>query len=337
MAIDLLYGCAQIETTARNLDETRLFFFDVLGAGPIEQELASQIDNIIPDPEYGCDHIGLGDAVFQVNQPAAGMEYNGQKSVHQAYLDRVGPSVTNLNFFIDDAAHAKALLMELGAGVHIEGPSSAVRALADYGPGNTRAGADERPFLFMATRTLIGLDLEIMKPNFLRFADQRVQYPAFVQPRPDAGDGNLLLERLRIVVADLEATRANLERIYTPASVSRPYGHREGELGRAFRVWLGGIEVEYCQPLGSGPLADALEQFGPGVLAIDFAARDRDAALERAGGKAAIADEPDWLGVEGKYPRPCIASRAFTGFDAVISNPSPGSAAFPERRGEIRG
>lgn len=319
MPINLLYGCAQIETTARSLDETRAFFFGALGAGPIEQELAGQIDAIIPDPDYGCDHIGLGEAVFQVNQPAAGMEYNGQKSVHQSYLDRVGPSVTNLNYFIDDAAHAKALLLELGATVHIEGPSSAANALADYGPDNTRAGADERPFLFMATRALIGLDLEIMEPNFLRFAEQTVQYPAFVQPRPDAGDGNLLLERLRIVVADLEATRANLARIFTPASASRPCGHREGKLGLAFRVWLGGIEVEYCQPLGGGPLAEALERFGPGVLAIDFAARDRDAALERARGKAAVADEPDWLGLASDVPRASVASRAFTGFDAVIS------------------
>lgn len=319
MAITLLYGCAQIETTARNLAETRSYFHEVLGAGPIEQELAAQIDTIIPDPDYGCDHIGLGEAVFQVNQPAAGMMYKGQKSVHQSYLDRVGPSVTNLNFFIDDAAHAKALLLAMGAPVHIEGPSSAARALADYGPGNTRAGADERPFLFMGSRALIGLDLEIMEPNFLRFADQTTQYPAFVQPRPAAGDGNLRLERLRIVVADLEATQASLARIFTPASVSRPHGYRAGPLGRAFRVWLGGIEVEYCQPTGGGgALAAALEQFGPGVVTIEFSARDLDAALVRAQGKAAVGEEPDWLGLAGAQPRASIASREPLGFDTVL-------------------
>ncbi len=318
MAITLLYGCAQIETTTRSLDETRAFFFDALGAGPIEQELASQIDQIIPDPDYGCDHIGLGDAVFQVNQPAAGMLYNGQKSVHQSYLDRVGPSVTNLNFFVDDAFHAKELLLSMGATVHIEGPSSAARALADYGPGNTRPGADERPFLFMGTRALIGLDLEIMEPNFLRFTDQTVQYPAFVQPRPVAGDGNLLLERLRIVVSDLEMAEAKLARIFTPASASRPYGWREGPLGRSFRVWLGGIEVEYCQPLGDGALSQALEQFGPGVVTIEFTAKDHAAALARASSKAAIGEEPDWLGL-GEKPRDLVTSREAIGFDAVIS------------------
>jgi len=319
MAITLLYGCAQIETTARRLDETRAFFYDVLGAGPIEQELAAQIDKIIPDEGYGCDHIGLGEAVFQVNQPAADMLYNGQKSVHQSYLDRVGPSVTNLNFFIDDAAQAKALLTAMGAPVHIEGPSSASRALADYGPDNTRPGADERPFLFMGARALIGLDLEIMEPNFLRFSDQSVQYPAFVHPRPEAGDGNLLLERLRIVVADLEATLANLARIFTPASVSRPYGWRSGSLGRSCRVWLGGIEVEYCEPAGNGgALAGMLEQFGPGVVAIEFSARDLATALARADDKARIAEEPDWLGLGAAKPRPCIASREPIGFDVVL-------------------
>jgi hypothetical protein len=319
MAITLLYGCAQIETTARRLDETRSFFHDVLGAGPIEQELAAQIDQIIPDEAYGCDHIGLGEAVFQVNQPAAGMLYKGQKSVHQSYLDLVGPSVTNLNFFIDDAAHAKALLTAMGAPVHIEGPSSASRALADYGPDNTRAGADERPFLFMGTRGLIGLDLEIMEPNFLRFADQSVQYPAFVQPRPNAGDGNLLLERLRMVVEDLEATLANLARVFTPASVSRPHGWRSGPLGRSCRVWLGGIEIEYCEPAGNGgALAGALEQWGPGVVTIEFSARDLDAALARAEGRVRIGEEPDWLGLEDSNPRSCIASREFVGFDVVL-------------------
>lgn len=318
MAISLLHGCCQIETTARNLDETRAFFFNALGAGSIEQELAAEIDNIIPDPDYGCDHIGLGDAVFQVNQPAAGMMYNGQKSLHQSRLDAVGPSVTNLNYFIDDHGHAKSLLLGMGATIHIEGPSNAANALGDYGPDNTRAGAADRPFLFMGTRDLIGLDLEIMEPNFLRFADQTVQYPAYVQPRPQAGDGNLLLQRLRLVVADLDKTLGNLPRIFSPGSLSRPYDYREGPLGKCYKVWLGGIEIEYCQPLASGALRDHLERWGPGVCTIEFAAHDLPAALERGGALAEITEEPDWLGLSGGERRAMIASRDPIGFDAVI-------------------
>jgi hypothetical protein len=180
----------------------------------------------------------------------------------------------------------------------------------------------------MGTRALIGLDLEIMEPNFLRFTGQTVQYPAFVQPRPDTGDGNLLLERLRIVVADLEETHANLTNLFTPGSVSRPYSYKSGPLGRAFRVWLGGIELEYCQPLGSGgALAGKLEEFGPGVIAIDFAARDLDAALGRANGKAALNEEPGWLGLASQPQRPLIASRHPIGFDTVLEARSPSGPA----------
>jgi len=185
MAITLLFGCCQIETTARSLDEARGFFMQALGAQPIEQELAGQIDSIAPGTNYGCDHVGLGEAVFQINQPDPAMVFNGHPSVHQAYLDRVGPSVTNLNFFVDDWRHAKELLMGLGAPLHIEGPSDAAPALGDYGPENTRPGAGERPFMFLGAREFIGLDMELMEPNFLHFSEQQVQHPAFVHPRPE--------------------------------------------------------------------------------------------------------------------------------------------------------
>lgn len=318
MSITLLYGCCQIETTARNLEETRRFFCDVLGGGPIEQILAKQIDGIAPGTRYACDHLGLGEAVFQVNQPDPGMIFNGHPPIHQAYLDRVGPAVTNLNFFVDDHVHARELLMDMGAQLFIEGPSTSAQALADYGPGNTRAGGDDRSFLFLGTRHLIGLDLEIMEPNFLRFADQTVQYPAYVRPRPATGDGNLVLKRLRIVVGDIDATMAHIASIFTPACRSRPYDMREGPMARAVRLWLGGIEIEYCQPLSAnGPLAHALDDYGQGAITIEFGARSLASALARCEGKAEVRDEPDWLGL-AKAPRSLISSRDIIGFDVVL-------------------
>jgi hypothetical protein len=250
------------------------------------------------------------------------MTYNGQKSVHQARLDSVGPCVTNLNFFIDDHVHAHELLTRLGAGTHIRGPSSAARALADYGPDNTRPGADERPFLFMGSRRLIGFDLEIMEPNFLRFSEQSVQFPAHVHPRPRTGDGNLRLERLIVVVEDLETTCDNLADLFAPACRSRPYARREGKRGKALRLTLGGIEIEYCQPLsGEGPLADALSQYGPGVIAIEFSARDLPGALDKA--RAAGPDEIDehfFVPEDASAPHSYrIGCRGLTGFDAVLT------------------
>jgi len=329
MAITLLYGCCQIETTTPNLAETREFFINGLGAGPIEQVLAKQIDGIAPGTRYGCDHLGLGEAVFQINQPDPDMIFNGHKSIHQAYLDRVGPSVTNLNFFVDDFAHARGLLAGMGAETFIDGPSSAARALADYGPDNTRPGGDERPFLFLGSRHLIGLDLEIMEPNFLRFIDQTAQYPAYVQPRPRTGDDNLVVERLRIAVADIEQTYTHLLNLFTPGCRSKAYSYRAGPQGRAFHIWLGGIEIEYCQPTSArGALAATLDRDGPGVIAIDFGAADLDAVLAHCEDRVQIQDEPDWLGLEdNSMPRRMICSRAKTGFDTVVG--AMGEHPFP--------
>jgi hypothetical protein len=322
MTINLLYGCCQIETCARDLAATRRFMVDKLGAGPAEQSLAREIAQIIPDPAYDVDHLECGQAIFQINQPSPTMTYNGQPSVHQSYLDRVGSCVTNLNFFIDDYAHAHALLSGIGAETYIRGPSSAARSLADYGADNTRPGADERPFLFMGTRGLIGFDLEIMEPNFLHFSKQRAQYPAFVSPRPKTGDGNLRLERLLVVVDRLEVTLDNLEVLFAPASRSNVYTYRDGTLGRSFRITLGGIEIQYCQPVSdSGFLANTLSRFGPGVAAIEFAARNTGHVVRNVTADSAIVFEEAFepLGLVADRPGYRLGCRALTGFDVVLT------------------
>lgn len=325
MAISLLYGCCQIETSARDIGTARDFFHRALGGFPIEQELAGQIDRIAPGTSYRCDHVGLGKAVFQLNQPDPTMVFNGHPSIHQAYLDSVGPCVTNLNFFVDDHAHARELLTSMGAKVHLEGPSTAAPALGDYGPDNTRPGGEDRPFLFIGTRPLIGLDLEIMEPNFLHFSRQAVQFPAFVEPRPVGPDDILRLERMAIVVPSLAATLANLERIFAPGCRSKPYAIADGPLGQSFRIGIGGIEIEYCQPSGlGGELAGQLEQFGPGVIAIEFATQDLEATLERCRPFAPLAPHCDWIGRGDPGNGVRIASRDPIGFD-VVARPGAGN------------
>lgn len=321
MPINLLYGCCQIETSSSDLAATRRFMTTCLGAGPAEQPLAREIGAIIPDPVYDVDHLECGEAIFQINQPSPTMIYEGQPSIHQSYLNKAGPCVTNLNFFIDDHAHALELLSGMGAPTHVRGPSSAARSLADYGPDNTRPGAETRPFLFMGTRPLIGLDLEIMEPNFLRFSDQSVQFPAFVQPRPSTGDGNLRLERLLIVVDRLETTLDRVKTIFAPACRSRTYDHREGTLARAFSMTLGGIEITYCQPQSSsGYLASALSRFGPGVAAIVFDAEDVAGVVARAteSGDVQFEENFDPIGVASPPRAFRLGCRGLTGFDVVL-------------------
>ncbi|MCJ2180860.1 hypothetical protein [Novosphingobium album (ex Hu et al. 2023)] len=324
MSIDLLFGCCQIETCAHDLDAARTFLTDVLGGAPVEQELARQIAALIPGDAYDVDHVGCGRAVFQINRPSPAMAYRGNPSVHQQYLDTSGPCVTNLNYFVDDIAHAHALLTSLGAPTLIEGPSSAARALADYGEANTRPGADERPFLFMGTRNLIGFDLEIMEPNFLHFADQTTQFPAFVEPRPGASGGDLELHRLLIAVPDLQALLDSLRTIFTPASRSKPYALIDGPSGRSFRLALGGMEIEFCEPRGAaGDLARTLAERGPGVFTIAFGTADPAPLLERAAaaGIPAARQHTDHLGNPTALHSTLLASQTAAGFDTLVEPP----------------
>ena len=331
MTISLLYGCCQIETSARDLAAVRRFMVEVLGAVPAEQELAKQIAALIPGDEYDVDHLDCGEAIFQVNQPSATMEFNGQKSIHQDYLDRAGPSVTNLNYYVDDYAHAHALLEAMGARTHIQGPSNVAAALGNYGPDNTREGGGDRPFLFMGSRHLIGFDLEIMEPNFLHVSRQSAQFPAYVQPRPCGSGGELTLKRLLVAVDDLERTHANLCQLFSPGSRSKPYDMRAGALGKSFRIGLGGMEIEYCQPTGAqGDLAAYLASHGAGVVAAVFRARDPEEVLKRSRSGydfATSAPPRDLLGLAPPGAVHQIACRALTGFDVVLESWNEASLA----------
>jgi catechol 2,3-dioxygenase-like lactoylglutathione lyase family enzyme len=329
--ITLLFGCFQVELTVRDLEAARKFMVRVLGARGIEQQLARDIQALLPDSGYRVDHLDCGEATFQVNQPAPSGSYRGNTSVHQANLDRIGPCVSNLNFYVDDIGHARALLTGFGCPILTEGPSTAARSLADYGPGNTRSGGGTRPFLFVGTRGLIGLDLELMEPNFKRFTEQTAQYPCFVRPGEDQPRHDIRLERLRIAVKDLDVARRALVRLFAPASLSRPYEMRAEPDARALRLWLGGIELEYSQPKGrDGKVAAFLSQYGPGVMTIEFSTNAPDVIAARAENDGSISSVSDtgerWL----------VASRALVGFDvgliprtaSIFAQDEPGGIAW---------
>jgi hypothetical protein len=174
-----------------------------------------------------------------------------------------------------------------------------------------------------------------MEPNFRRFTKQAAQYPCFVRPRPAAGDGNLQLLRAQVVVSDLDAAYEALVKLFAPASRSKPYDVRVGSLDRAFRIGLGGLELEYRQPLAPGPLSDELERYGPGVAAIEFGARDLDSILARARGcgvqiTTVASEAPEAGGRAANAVRYELASRDRVGFAAVLKrlrdSPSEGRA-----------
>jgi catechol 2,3-dioxygenase-like lactoylglutathione lyase family enzyme len=320
VGITLLYGCCHIELSVRDLDAARVFMEGVLGGALIEQELAASLRKLVPD-DGGIDHVDCGGATFQLNQPSPALAAQGRRSVHQDYLDLTGPCITNLNFYVDDIVHARDLLTALGAESLMQGPSSIADTFADYGPDNTRPDVATRPFYYLSTRPLLGLDLEILEPNFDRFVDQTAQSPCFVGERPGTGVPGLRLERLCIAVRDLAATYANLVEILTPGSRSNPYAVREGSFARAFRITVGGLELEYCQPLGvDGALAEHLDRHGPGVVAAAFSAPDIGSVVERALADASVSvtEAVDLVGEDQGLLRSRLASRELVGFDVVL-------------------
>jgi catechol 2,3-dioxygenase-like lactoylglutathione lyase family enzyme len=320
MSISLLYGCCHVELSVRDLDEACGFLEATLGATPVEQALADDLRALVPDG-YGIEHLECGQATFQLNQPPGDAATGGRRSVHQRYLDEVGPCVTDLNFYVDDIGQARDVLTRLGAETLMEGRSTMARSLADYGSANTRPGGDARPFLYLGARTLIGFDLELMEPNFERFADQTAQVPCFVGPRPAGAVAGLCLRRLDVAVADLDAAYRNIVEIVTPGSRSNPYAVDAGARAKTFRITLGGIELQYWEPAAaSGPIARHLADFGPGVVDIVFGAPDVRSVLERLPDRGAVAIAPaeSLLGDEPPADRWQLASRSLVGFDIVV-------------------
>ncbi|MDT3442267.1 hypothetical protein [Pseudofrankia sp. BMG5.37] len=327
MSITLLYGCAHIELTVHDLRRATSFMASVLGAGPIEQKLAADLNTTLAGV-FAVEHLGCGKAVFQFCQPLTASEPLDQRTVHRRYLDDVGPCVTNLNYYVDDTEHAHELLAAVGAPTLMAGPSWFIPSLGDYGPDNTKPVDERANLYFMGSRSLLGFDLELLEPNFRYLAKQTLQYPAFVQPRPVVDDLVDDLLRLRVVVGDLEATRRHLTSLVAPASRGTPHNLPAGAWGKGFRMRVGGLEIEYVEPHPSAPLAGPLERYGPGVVSAVFGVGDLDGVVRQIdqadllGAPAAFASTLDDTGTR-TYE---IGSRDIVGFDIVLEE-TPATAA----------
>ena len=97
-------------------------------------------------------------------------------------------------------------------------------------------------------------------------------------------------------------------------------GPRAGANATAARIGLGGIELEYCQPLREGALADHLQRFGPGVVRAEFAVPSLDRVRERipANSPWQLAIAADLLGEDRPEPRWQLSCRDVVGFDVVL-------------------
>jgi hypothetical protein len=114
----------------------------------------------------------------------------------------------------------------------------------------------------------------------------------------------------------------NLRDVIAPDSRSDAYDVRKTSSARACRFTVGGIELEYCQPLTDhGALARHLEEYGQGVIACVFGAARVDDVLARlARTSIGVALAPDLLGERTDGARFEIAGRSIVGFDIVIED-----------------
>ena len=216
-------------------------------------------------------------------------------------------SVTNLNFFMEDADHAYEVLAAAGAKTKLRLPIGAgLRAL--LGPDLARPEEEMRTLYFMGSRPLIGFDLEFTNRPWPDGVEQRVFYPSFTYPRPTSNHKVERLAALRVVVDDLERAVGNLTTLIHPDSRSEPYDQTSSAAEREIRVRLHDLELRYTQPLSTVSPYHSRLAVGGGIESAIFRTADPDAIV------ASVTD----ASVEQRDGGLRIGSREIVGFDIEL-------------------
>jgi hypothetical protein len=297
MTVRLESQCAQIEMVVHDVPRACRWFKDALGATPIEQDVVRRITGVVLD----IDHRDCGDAMFQFCSVIT------DDMPHRWFIDTLGPCVTNLNFFVDDADRAHDLFAAAGATTKIDVPiARGLRAL--LGPDIARPEEEIRQLYFMGTWPLFGFDLEFTTRPWRDGVDQHVFHPCFTCPRPPAEQKVERLAGLRVVVEDIDRTMANLVALIDPGSRSEPAFEPPTATDRMARISLRDLELRYTQPVSvRSPYHGALEA-GGGIVAAIFRAADPAAIVDGITGA-----EVDWADGRAR-----IASRQVLGFDVEL-------------------
>lgn len=239
MSIVLATNCLQIEMAVPDVRVACTRFEHTLGAVPIEEELVRRISGVVLD----IDHRDCGGAVFQFCSPLI----DDIPAAHE--LRRIGPCVTNLTFFLDDAAGAQRELEAAGAVTRLQWRMGG-SWLKLLGEGNARRVEELADGYFVGTRSLFGFDLEFSEPPWIDPAKQRYMCPAFTSPRPQSDGRVERLHRLRVEVDDLDRYVGNVVRLIDERSRTPVYGERVTTRGRTARIALRGLELEYVESAG---------------------------------------------------------------------------------------
>jgi len=244
---------------------------NVLGAHQDEQSIADEVRALFPRAPT-TSTISTAARGCSSSMSRRVPDFDGQKGSQTTSTASVR-AVTNLNFFIDDEDHAHELLTAMGAQDPHRGAKRRVKVPGRLRPDNTPRRRQAQVPLH-GTRHLIGLDLEIMEPNFNTFIKQTVQQPCFCTIRAQERRQSPA-HRLRLVVPNLEQAIRKFGKDF-PARLPQQFLQLPGRVpGRALPHRLRGIELEYCQPLTKqGQLAEQLGARGAWMVAVEFGARD---------------------------------------------------------------
>jgi hypothetical protein len=299
VTIRLATQCAQIETVVHDVPRACDWFSRTLGAMPIEQDVVQRITGVV----LHIDHRDCGDAMFQFCTVIT------DDMPHRWFIDRLGPCVTNLNFFMEDADHAYEVLAAAGATTKIQHPIAAsLRAMV--GPDLARPEGEIRTLYFMGSRPLFGFDLEFTTRPWRDDVEQQVFYPAFTYPRPTTNEKVERLAALRVVVGDVDRAIGNLLSLIDPDSRSEPYDESSRAAEREVRIRLRDLELRYTQPLSSGSPYHERLAVGGGIEAAVFRTANPDAII------GSVADAAS----ERRDGRTRIASRQVLGFDVELES-----------------
>jgi hypothetical protein len=297
VTIQLATQCAQIETVVPDVARACEWFEQTLAAQPIEQELVRRITGVV----LHIDHRDCGDAMFQFCSTIT------DDMPHVWFLAALGPCVTNLNFFVEDSAHAQELLAAAGAATKLDLPvGNGVRAR--LGPDVARPAEELGRLYFMGSRPLIGFDLEFITRPWREGAEQDVFFPSFTTPRPTTNTRVERLAALRVVVDDIDRALGHVVALIDADSRSEPYGEVTTATARQARIRLRDLELRYTTPLTpDADYADRL-RLGGGIEAAVFRTAEPDA----------IVSAVTAASVERRDDRVRIRSREILGFDVEL-------------------
>jgi hypothetical protein len=300
MTIRLATQCAQIETVVHDVPSACDWLSRTLGAQPIEQEVVKRITGYV----LHIDHRDCGDAMFQFCSIIT------QDMPHVWFMDTLGPCVTNLNFFMDDADHACEVLAVAGATTKLKHPIAA-SLTAMLGPDVARPAEEIRTLYFMGSRPLFGFDLEFTTRPWRDGVQQDVFYPSFTYPRPTSNGKVERLAALRVVLDDIDRALDNVTTLIDAGSRSEPYSESKTAAEREVRIRLRDLELRYTQPLSSAsPYYERLH-LGGGIEAAVFHAADPEAVVDGVTDAEVDRDTDNRLR---------IASRHMIGFDVELED-----------------